>query len=97
MDAILASCYIPLYYERPARFRGSWCIDGGLTNNTPRYTVDTVTISPRPGPYDITPFNTVPRIESYVPGSRERLSSLFVNGLRDGARWARRVRADPER
>lgn len=90
IDAILASCYIPLYYERPTRFRGRWCIDGGLTENIPKYTRATVTVSPRPGAFDICPRAPVPRIESYVPGSTERLAELFAAGCRDGAQWASR-------
>ncbi len=88
MSAVLASCYIPIYYERPARFRGRWCIDGGLTDNSPRFSDATVTVAPRPGPFDITPTETAPRIESYLPGSTARLSELYANGRRDGERWA---------
>ncbi len=90
IDAILASCYIPLYYERPTRFRGRWCVDGGLTENIPKYAGATITVSPRPGAFDICPPSPVPRIESYLPGSTERLAELFAAGRRDGAQWAAR-------
>ncbi len=49
MDALLASCYIPVYYETPAVFRGAVVLDGGLTDNLPLSPVHpdrTVTVSP---------------------------------------------------
>jgi hypothetical protein len=36
--ALLASCYIPFYFDRirpGVRFRGAWCADGGITNFLP--------------------------------------------------------------
>ena len=49
IDALLASCYIPVYYERPALFKGTVVLDGGLTDNlpvSPLHPHVTVTVSP---------------------------------------------------
>jgi len=58
INVLLASCYIPLYYETPIRRLGSspteFCLDGGFTNNCP-CDGDTCTISPYPGAADISP------------------------------------------
>ena len=35
IDALMASCYIPVYYEEPRFFRGGLCVDGGLTMSSP--------------------------------------------------------------
>jgi predicted acylesterase/phospholipase RssA len=34
-DALLASCFIPLFYGRPVRLRGALHVDGGLRDNLP--------------------------------------------------------------
>ena len=80
IEAVLASCYIPIYYERPARFRGQLCIDGGLTENCPRYDSQTLTVSPQPGPFDIYPNLQTPRRFHYFPPGRDRLQRLFQIG-----------------
>jgi hypothetical protein len=43
---ILASCYIPLYYERPVLLGGRPYVDGGLTDNQPVLGASTITVSP---------------------------------------------------
>ena len=35
INALLSSCYIPLYYEKATKIDGVLSLDGGLTNNQP--------------------------------------------------------------
>lgn len=46
INAILASCYIPFYYERPVLVGARPCIDGGLSDNQPVLNANTITVSP---------------------------------------------------
>ncbi len=80
--AVLASCYIPLYYERPVRFRGRFCIDGGLTDNLPKLDDATLTVSPQPGDYDYCPDEPVPRRYGLLPPDTDTLNALFESGYR---------------
>ena len=48
IDLILCSCYIPIYYERPARFRGRFYLDGGATDNLPSPSPFTIKVCPTP-------------------------------------------------
>lgn len=43
---IRASCYIPIYYERPVRMNGRYYVDGGLTNNLPNPGGEVISVSP---------------------------------------------------
>eukprot|EP00520_Triparma_pacifica_P019451 CAMPEP_0118634078 /NCGR_PEP_ID=MMETSP0785-20121206/1345_1 /TAXON_ID=91992 /ORGANISM="Bolidomonas pacifica, Strain CCMP 1866" /LENGTH=149 /DNA_ID=CAMNT_0006525009 /DNA_START=489 /DNA_END=935 /DNA_ORIENTATION=+ len=35
VDCIMASCYVPIYYECPTMLEGKLCLDGGLVDNLP--------------------------------------------------------------
>ncbi|MCA9566063.1 MAG: patatin-like phospholipase family protein, partial [Myxococcales bacterium] len=82
IDAILASCYIPIYYERPVKFRGQWCIDGGLRDNQPRFDADTITVAPRSGATQVNSGRRLPRRLSYFPADSGGLEQLFGMGQR---------------
>ncbi|KAH9488575.1 hypothetical protein Btru_064249 [Bulinus truncatus] len=57
IEALIASCYIPVYAGmKMPTIRGKKYIDGGLTNNLPRFeTGRTITVSPFDGKSDIGP------------------------------------------
>ncbi|MEC8024728.1 MAG: patatin-like phospholipase family protein [Myxococcota bacterium] len=87
VDALRAACFIPSRRRPAARYRGQWCIDGGLTDNEPILDKHTFRISPlwtsiradiRPSPLHVG-LNEMVRLPSRV-----RSWSLFDRGLRDG-------------
>jgi hypothetical protein len=99
ISLVLASCYIPLYYERPALWRGRPYLDGGLRNNQPVLDSSTLTISPlRAGAIEpaIYPHRAPPAWRSLLP-HRRTLDALFEQGVRDGDAFvARRTLASTD-
>eukprot|EP00518_Triparma_eleuthera_P010312 CAMPEP_0182469874 /NCGR_PEP_ID=MMETSP1319-20130603/17766_1 /TAXON_ID=172717 /ORGANISM="Bolidomonas pacifica, Strain RCC208" /LENGTH=308 /DNA_ID=CAMNT_0024670235 /DNA_START=98 /DNA_END=1021 /DNA_ORIENTATION=+ len=70
INALLSSCYIPLYYEKATKIDGVLSLDGGLTNNQPLLP-GAVTVSPF-GPADITNKRApYPPLSSVFPGAIE--------------------------
>ncbi|GAB0496883.1 hypothetical protein MMPV_008204 [Pyropia vietnamensis] len=99
LDCLLASCFIPVYYEGvPRRRRGALWLDGGATNNLPLRAEmggggdpagrDTLTVSPYVGGGTISP----------APGGREPpfagTHRLFPAGAEGLAAAEARGRAD---
>jgi len=46
VKSLLASCYIPGYYEEPVFINNKVCLDGGFSNNRPRIDARTIVVSP---------------------------------------------------
>ena len=91
IELVLASCYIPLYYERLARFRGRPYLDGGATDVLPVREAGTLTISPLPAHgADITPQTARPLLRVLLPEPGV-LRELFDEGERDAQRYAERT------
>jgi len=84
---VLASCYIPFYYERVPFFRGAPCLDGGATNVLPVREARTLTISPiRSHRADIRPRQRHSYLRVLFPEPRH-LRALFAEGERDALRF----------
>lgn len=43
---LMASCYVPFYYEKPVIINDKICLDGGFSNNHPRLNEHTIRVSP---------------------------------------------------
>lgn len=89
VDALLASCYIPLYYETPTVVAGVLHLDGGLTNNQPMPAAHTVTVSPVAGAAAISPARAgeMPAHWRLFPPARAAAQRMFEAGHRDAMRW----------
>lgn len=87
IQTLLASCYIPFYYEKPVRIGGSFFLDDGITNNCP-CGPGTITISPYARSADVSPAsNGIDAVHRLFPPSPIQLSAY-----RDlGYETARRV------
>lgn len=46
IKCLLASCYVPFYYETPVIINNKLCIDGGFSNNNPKIDASTIMVSP---------------------------------------------------
>ncbi|KAI8836812.1 hypothetical protein BJ741DRAFT_185163 [Chytriomyces cf. hyalinus JEL632] len=63
IDAILASCYVPLVHEAPKKIHNpstgnyGFGISGAMTNRLPLFDAMTVTVSPVPGEGNISPWS----------------------------------------
>ncbi|ATB43438.1 transport-secretion protein 2.2 [Cystobacter fuscus] len=83
----LASCYIPLYYERPVFYGGFPALDGGASNNLPQLDAHTVLVSPTPSfqrkRLDIFPKEEPPLITALLPRVTI-VERLFEQGREDG-------------
>jgi hypothetical protein len=66
LNLILSSCYIPLYYEKPARFRRRFYCDGGASNNIPTMSPFTIKVCPTPSLQ-----NKQHKLDIYPPAHRE--------------------------
>ena len=83
IDLVLASCYIPLYYERVPFFRGSPYLDGGATDVLPRLDTGTLTVSPMRGHgAHISPRSKHSALRVLFPEPKA-LRALFADGERD--------------
>lgn len=97
VSLVLASCYIPLYYERPAFWRGRPYLDGGLRNNQPVLDASTLTVAPfrtvsplrrkARSTAEISPQRQPSAWHSLLP-SRSGLDALFEQGRRDADAYA---------
>lgn len=89
---ILGSCYIPLYYEKPVRWKKFWLIDGGIKNNQPSLDPFTIKVSPwrdsgqKQKRADIRPDHPLSYRETLLPDVR-RLSHIFSLGQAAGHRF----------
>lgn len=83
----LASCYIPLYYERPVFYGGFPALDGGASDNVPQLDAHTVLVSPSPSAQrkrvDIFPKEEPPLLTSLLPRVKV-VERLFEQGREDG-------------
>ena len=84
---ILASSYIPLYYERPALLNGRAYIDGGVTDNCPRLDDRTIIVSPKSAFYRKGKATIGPEVEprfmhAFFPEAKA-MKELFDQGRRD--------------
>lgn len=92
INLILASCYIPGYYESPVRCktRGMFFLDGGLTNNQP-VLKGTLTVSPYAGTAIISPSTQDPTwkfdpLDRLLPPHIDQLYAYERQGFRDTQR-----------
>jgi hypothetical protein len=92
ISLVLASCYIPLYYERPALWRNRPYVDGGLRNNQPIIDGSTLTVSPFSKAKVralISPQTQASPFRSLLP-NRRSLDALFEQGVGDAQRFMAR-------
>lgn len=91
ITVILASSYIPVYYEKPIIYKRRLCVDGGLTNNCPRLNRNTIRVSPKPslqlGHFDISPIKEPPTLSALIP-EIDQLEPLMEQGYWDCERFA---------
>lgn len=102
LDVLMASCYIPLYYETATVLGGSLHIDGGVWNNQPLHgSATTVTITPALGGGTISPrraangdvdggFQGVFRL--FPPQNEDEVERIWREGLLAGRQWVQRQR-----
>ena len=84
IDLLLASCYIPLYYEDMQWYGQKLVFDGGATDNMPVIDKHTVTVSPKCAAAVISPRTRVfPDCISIMPGSQQDCLELFEQGRTD--------------
>lgn len=95
---LMASTYIPLYYERPVRPGiGAFYWDGGFSNNQPvLYGSDgrclTTTVSPMARKADISPpRQTTCNVEHLFPGGYDEAMNVYFNGRRDALAYVRKM------
>ncbi|SMF52005.1 patatin-like phospholipase family protein [Pseudobacteriovorax antillogorgiicola] len=80
IQAILSSCYIPIYYEVPAFFQGRLYIDGGISDNQPTIDRETILVRPTRGSdVDIYPRFKVPR-QAYLVPDIPMMKRLYKEG-----------------
>lgn len=83
---ILASCYIPVYYEKPVFLGGRPCIDGGITDNCPILNADTIRVSPKPRWHklkvQIGPKEEPPLHHAFIP-NLDTMHLYFEKGYED--------------
>lgn len=97
-DALIASTYIPVYYERPAKPGvGVFYYDGGFSCNQPVFFEDgvcvTTTVSPNAGAADVCPGRqTSCSIEHLFPGGVEGAMENYNLGKRVGERYVGRMK-----
>jgi len=90
ISLVLSSCYIPLYYERVAFFRGLPYLDGGATDVLPVREAGTLTISPMPSHgAQICPRRPHSPLRVLFPEA-QKLRTLFADGERDATRFMER-------
>ncbi len=87
IELVLASCYIPLYYERVAFFRGLPHLDGGASDVLPVREAATLTVSPMPSHgAHITPRTKHSYLRVLFP-EPQTLRALFADGERDASEF----------
>jgi hypothetical protein len=90
VQRVLASCYIPLYYEKPIFIGRKAYLDGGATNNMPRLNGSTVTVSPTPSlqssRVDIGPL-IEPAFRYALFPKTSVLRDLYQKGEEDGMKY----------
>jgi len=91
--AIRASCHIPSWRRRSARFRGARCLDGGFTRNTPVVGERCLTVSPfaMSRNVDIAPTCAIQPWRAVLIPDPKRARTLFERGLSDGLRYLERL------
>jgi predicted acylesterase/phospholipase RssA len=94
LETLIASCCATPLVGMPFRFEGEWVIDGGLTENQPRFqeyhsVQRIVNVSPNvwDTTADIRPSQYVPPWWSMFPPSPQELEWVFTLGQRDGHDW----------
>jgi hypothetical protein len=85
--AMLASCYIPIYCERPTFFRGRLWLDGSLVDSQPTLDGHTVTISPFRRDARIIPEAEIPWRHAFHPPEPRVLRSYFELGSQSADRF----------
>jgi len=83
-NAIICSCYSPLFFPNLLpKYRDSYYIDGGFSNNHPIIDNNTIIISAFFN-RDINPLNKLPIISRvYYPGNEEKLNEIFNLGYKN--------------
>lgn len=99
--ALMASTYIPLYYEtpaRPARRLRAFRFDGGFSNNQPVLhdscgRVLTTTVSPTPMAADISPAKMAfPNIEHLFPKGADSAMAVYDSGVAVARRYVKKLK-----
>lgn len=102
-DMLMASTYIPVYYETPVRpARRAFYWDGGFSNNQPVLTdpdtgsVLTTTVSPSARMADISPLTQKTcNLENFIPCDHDGAMELYEKGKADATDYVRRVLGTP--
>ncbi len=99
--ALMASCYIPLYYEQPARpasLFGPFRFDGGFSDNQPvlrdkQGRCITTTVSPIPFAADISPTRMAfPNIEHLFPKGADSAMAVYDSGVAVARRYVKKLK-----
>lgn len=99
--ALMASCYIPLYYEQPARpasLLGPFRFDGGFSDNQPvmrdkQGRCITTTVSPIPFAADISPTRMAfPNIEHLFPKGASSAMAVYDSGVAVARRYVKKLK-----
>lgn len=101
-NMLMASTYIPLYYETPVRPGiGVFYWDGGFSNNQPVLKdeetgrVITTTVSPVARIADICPeTQKTCNIEHLIPCNEEEAMDIYERGRRDAMKYVERIRKE---
>lgn len=99
-NMLMASTYIPIYYEVPVRpGRGAFYWDGGFSDNQPVLTdpdtgrVLTTTVSPTAQKADISPMTQKScNIEHLIPCDYDSAMEIYEKGKSDAEQYVKRIR-----
>lgn len=98
--AILASCYIPIYYEKPVIIKGRPYLDGGVSDNTPVLDGHTITCSPMPSMQsrviDIYP-QKEPTVRQSLFPKVVTMIELYEQGIEDGDSFCEKAATNDKR
>ncbi|KAJ3311688.1 1-acylglycerol-3-phosphate O-acyltransferase pnpla3 [Boothiomyces sp. JEL0838] len=93
VDGILASCYTPIVYESPIKFKNSFYINGSFSKYMPTLDGLTITVSPHKDEADICPTITkYTPIQTHFPShDLKTLELQIVDGYKDTKRWLKKM------
>jgi len=86
VNTVWSSMNLPIFFCRFRSILGSWYLDGGLTNNAPVLTPQTVRVSPTDRLADVTPDTPATAAEFLVPGDGPYMVRMHDQGYENARR-----------
>ena len=86
VSSVWSSMNLPIFLCRFRPVCGEWFLDGGLTNNSPMASAQTVRVSPTDRTADITPDNPATAAEFLVPGDDSYMQLMHDQGYENAKR-----------